>query len=121
VLAALLSLALTLASGVGRRRRDLSLLKSLGFTRGQISATVVWQSALIVGIGLLIGVPLGVAFGRWLWILFAERLPVLAQPAVPGLLLAAIGAGLLLVANLVAAVPARSAARTPVAAILRSE
>ncbi|HEV3402050.1 MAG TPA: FtsX-like permease family protein [Acidimicrobiales bacterium] len=121
VLAAVVSLGLTLASGVGRRRRDLSLLKSLGFTRGQISATVVWQSSIVVGVGLLVGVPLGVALGRWLWMLFAARLPVLAQPAVPALLLAAIGAGLLVVANLVAAVPARSAARTPVAATLRAE
>ena len=121
VLAAVVSLGLALASGVGRRRRDLSILKSLGFTRRQVSATVVWQSSLIVGIGLLAGVPLGIALGRWLWIVFAERLPVLAQPSVPVLVLAGLAATLVVLANLVAAVPARVAGRTPVAAVLRSE
>jgi predicted lysophospholipase L1 biosynthesis ABC-type transport system permease subunit len=121
VLAAVVSLGLTLASGVGRRRRELSILKSLGFTRRQVSATVVWQSSLIVAIGLVVGLPLGIALGRWLWILFAGRLPVLARPTVPVLVLAAIACGLVVVANLVAAVPARAAGRTPVASILRSE
>lgn len=121
VLAAVVSLGLTLASGVTRRRRELSILKSLGFTRRQVSATVVWQSSIIVAIGLVVGVPVGVALGRWLWILFAERLPVVGRPTVPVLLLAAVAVLLLVVANLVASVPARAAGRTPVAAMLRSE
>jgi len=121
VVAAVVSLGLALASGVGRRRRDLSILKALGFTQRQVSTTVVWQSSLIVAIGLLAGVPLGVALGRWLWIVFAERLPVVARPSVPVLVLAALATGLLVLANLVAAVPARAAGRTPVAAVLRSE
>ena len=121
VLAAVVSLGLALASGVGRRRRDLSILKSLGFTRRQVSSAVVWQSSLIVGIGLLVGVPLGVALGRWVWMLFAQRLPVLARPSVPVLVLVGLAGALLVLANLVAAVPARLAGRTPVATILRSE
>ena len=104
-----------------RRRRDLSMLKSLGFTRRQVSATVVWQSSLIVAVGLLVGVPLGVALGRWLWMVFADRLPVLVRPSVPALVLAGLACALIALANLVAAVPARAAGRTPVAAILRSE
>lgn len=121
VLAAVVSLGLALASGVRRRRRDLSILKSLGFTRRQLSSAVVWQSSIIVGIGLLVGVPLGVALGRWLWIVFADRLPVLARPSVPVLALLAVACALVVLANVVAALPARVAARTPVAAILRSE
>ncbi|HET7722345.1 MAG TPA: FtsX-like permease family protein, partial [Acidimicrobiales bacterium] len=121
VVAAVVSLGLALASGVGRRRRDLSILKSLGFTRRQVSATVVWQSSLIVGIGLLVGVPLGVALGRWLWIIFAEHLPVLARPSMPVLVLAGLAGALVVLANLVAAAPARVAGRTPVASVLRSE
>ncbi len=121
VLAAMVSLGLALASGVGRHRRDLSVLKSLGFTGRQVSATVVWQSSLIVAIALMVGVPLGIGLGRWLWILFAERLPVLAVPSVPALLLVGMAVALVVLANLVAAVPAWRAARTPVATILRSE
>ena len=121
VVAAVVSLGLALASGVGRRRRDLSILKSLGFTRRQVSATVVWQSSLIVGIGLVVGVPLGIAMGRWLWIVFAERLPVVARPSVPVLVLAGLAGALLVLANVVGAGPARAAGRTPVASVLRSE
>ena len=121
VLAAVVSLGLALASGVGRRRRDLSILKSPGFTRGQVSAAVVWQSSLIVAVGLMVGVPLGIALGRWLWILFAERLPVLPRPSVAVPVLAGLAFALIALANLVAAVPARLAGRTPVATVLRSE
>ncbi|MFP5319886.1 MAG: FtsX-like permease family protein [Acidimicrobiia bacterium] len=121
VVAAVVSLGLALASGVGRRRRDLSVLKSLGFTRRQVASTVVWQSSLIVGTGLVAGVPLGVALGRWLWILFADRLPVLARPSVPVLLLTGLACALVVLANLVAAVPAQVAGRTPVASVLRTE
>ena len=121
VFAAVVSLGLTLASGVNRRRRDLAVLKALGFTRREVSSSVVWQSSLIVAVGAVAGVPAGIAFGRWLWSLFAERLPVLSQPAVPGLVLVGLVAGLLLMANLAAVLPARLAGRTPVAEILHSE
>ena len=41
---ALTALGLTLAASVRRRRRDLALLKTLGFIRRQLLATVAWQS-----------------------------------------------------------------------------
>jgi hypothetical protein len=121
VFAALMSLGLALTSGVGKRRRELSVLKSLGFTRRQVSATVVWQSSIIVMVGLVIGGPLGIVLGRWLWTLFAQQLAVLAVPVVPLLTLAAFAVGLLVMAAVVSSVPARRAGHTPVAAILRSE
>jgi len=40
---------------------DLSILKSLGFTRRRVSATVVWQSSIIVTVGLVAAVPARVA------------------------------------------------------------
>jgi phage tail protein X len=120
-LAVLVSLGVTLAAGVRRRRRDLALLKSLGFTRGQLSATVAWQAAITMVVGLAVGLPLGIALGRWLWALFARQLSVLSSPTVPVGLLAALAACLLLLAVLAAAAPARAAGRTRVAAILRSE
>jgi hypothetical protein len=120
-IAVLLSLGVTLAAGVRRRRRDLALLKSLGFTRGQLSAAVGWQATITMLVGVALGVPLGSALGRWLWGRFARQLAVLARPSMPVGLLAGLGAGLLLLAVLVAVVPARAAGRTPAAAILRSE
>ena len=56
-LSALASLALALTAAVHRRRRELALLKALGFTRRQVSATVAWQATSIIAVGLVIGVP----------------------------------------------------------------
>jgi hypothetical protein len=119
--AVLASLGLGLASGVRRRRQDLALLKALGFTRGQLSATVTWQAVITVLVGLAFGVPMGVALGRWLWVGFARQLSVLASPSLPAALLAGLAGGLLVVAILAAAAPARLAGRTRVATILHSE
>jgi ABC-type antimicrobial peptide transport system permease subunit len=120
-LGAVSALGLTLSASVSRRRRDLALLKALGFTRRQLAATVAWQASVSVGIGTVIGVPLGIALGRSLWVLFAEELYAVPQPtvSVPSVVIVAIAA--LLLANLVAAVPGWRAARTPTALVLRAE
>ena len=83
VFAALASLALTLGSSVRRRRHDLALLKTLGFTRRQLAATVRWQASVTVVAGLVVGVPLGVIAGRWLWEVFARDLDVVPDPSTP--------------------------------------
>jgi MacB-like periplasmic core domain len=71
-LAALAALAVALTGAVRQRRRDLALLKALGFTRRQLAAAVAWQAAATMGVGLAIGVPLGVVVGRVLWGRFAN-------------------------------------------------
>ncbi len=48
---AVVALALTLVASVRRRRRDLALLKTLGFTQRQLAATVAWQSTIAVALG----------------------------------------------------------------------
>jgi hypothetical protein len=119
--AALAALVVALTSAVRQRRRDLALLKALGFTRRQLSATVAWQATATIGVGLVVGVPLGVVLGRLLWGRFANQLDVLSEPAVP---LAAIGVVIvaaLVAANLVSALPARSARAVPVSLVLRTE
>jgi hypothetical protein len=115
------ALGLTLVASVRRRRRDLALLKTLGFTRGQLAGTVAWQSTVVAVVGLVIGVPLGVAAGRWLWILFARGLSAVPDPVVPAASIALTAVAALVLANLVAAVPGRQAARTPAALLLRAE
>lgn len=110
-----------LVTSVSRRRRDLAMLKALGFTRGQVSQTVAWQATTFALLAALIGVPLGIAGGRWAWRLIAGQLGIDAGPIVPPLSVLAIAAGALLVANLAAAGPGRAAARTHPAVALRSE
>jgi hypothetical protein len=118
---AALALGLTLLASVRRRRRDLALFKALGFTGRQLAAVVAWQSSVAVGLGTVIGVPLGIIFGRVLWNLFARAINAVPQPSVPAWTVVLIAVGALVLANVVAAFPARVAARTPTALLLRAE
>jgi hypothetical protein len=118
---AISALGLTLAASVRRRRRDLALLKALGFTRRQLAVAVSWQASVAVAIGTVVGIPVGLVLGRWLWTLFAQELYAVPRPSVPALSVVAVGLGALVVANLVALIPARRAARVPTALVLRAE
>ena len=111
----------TLVSAGRRRRRDLAILKTLGFTRRQVVAVVLWQASTLAAIALAVGVPLGVALGRWAWALFADETGVVREAAIPGVQIAVAAAAALLLANLIAALPARVAARMHPAAALRAE
>jgi predicted lysophospholipase L1 biosynthesis ABC-type transport system permease subunit len=113
-------IAHTLLTSVRRRRRELAILKTLGFVTRQVRATVMWQATAIAGLSLLVGVPLGILAGRWAWLLFAGQAAIVPAPVVSALTLLAFPAVLAL-ANAIAAVPARAAARTQPAAVLRSE
>jgi len=110
-----------LATTVRRRRRDLALLKALGFTRGQVSSTVAWQASAVAVIALVVGVPIGVAAGRLAWTLLAQNIGTIAEPATPLLVVALAVPGALVLTNVVAAIPAWLAARTNAAAALRAE
>ena len=115
------TLAHVLLTGVRRRRRDLALLKTLGFTRRQVLGTVAWEASVLAAVALLIGLPLGVVAGRWAWALFANAAGVSAAPTVPlATVLLAIPATLL-AANLIAAAPGWEAARLRPALVLRTE
>ena len=65
-------LAHALVTSIRRRRRDLAILKTLGFERRDVRATVAWQATTVAAIGLLVGLPLGVGIGRFAWNLFAD-------------------------------------------------
>src|SRR5215218_6655493 len=73
----------TLVSSTRRRRRDLAILKTLGFVRQQVRGTLAWQATTLATVALLVGLPTGVAAGRWGWRMFAGQLGVLPDPVVP--------------------------------------
>ena len=118
---AVAALGLTLLASVRRRRTEMAVLKTLGFTRSQLSSVVAWQSNVAVVIGTIVGIPVGIAVGRTFWDLFAHEINAVPSPAVPVVLITLIVVGAIVLTNAVAAVPARFAARTPVAFLLRAE
>jgi ABC-type lipoprotein release transport system permease subunit len=120
-LLAVATVAHALVTAVRRRRRDLALLKTLGFTRRQISASVAWQATTLGVAALVLGVPIGVIVGRWAWTALADDLGTVAEPIVPVVAVALAIPLVLLVANAVAFMPGRIAARLRPAAVLRSE
>ena len=84
-------------------------MKALGFTRRQVSTTIAWQATTVIAVGLLIGVPVGILLGRFLWNVFADQLDVVAEPAVPVIAITLVVLAALAAANLLAALPARAA------------
>jgi hypothetical protein len=119
-LIAVATLGHTIMSVVRRRGRDFAILKTLGFGRTQVRATVAWQASSMIVITLIVGLPAGIAAGRWLWTVFANQLGVVAEPVVLSQVFLTIPAALIL-ANVIAWVAARAVARTRPALVLRSE
>ena len=114
------ALAHSLVTSVRRRRRDFAVLKTLGFTARQIASTTRWQGLALAATALLIGIPLGLVLGRGVWTLFADRLGVADDALTPTATIALAIPATLLVAALIATIPARLARQTPAAEVLRS-
>jgi len=120
-LCAVVALGLALLAAVRRRRRDLALLKMLGLTQRQLASVIAWQASIAAVVGIVAGIPLGIALGRWLWTLFAQEIGAVPAPTVPVWWVVVAGLAAIILANVVAAIPGRSAARTPTALVLRDE
>jgi hypothetical protein len=121
VVLAAATVAHALVTAVRRRRREFAMLKTLGFSRRQVSSAVAWQATAFGVVALVVGVPLGVALGRWGWQFLAEDLGTVSEPIVPlAVLLVAIPV-VLLALNAIAWFPGRIAARLRPATVLRSE
>ena len=120
-IAAVLALALTIVASVRQRRRELALLKSLGMRRSQLRAVVLSQASAILVVAIVIGIPPGIAAGRWAWTAFANAIGVVPAPVIPTTALALGVLALLAAGNILATWPAAIAARTPVARTLRSQ
>ncbi len=101
-----------LVVSVSRRRREVGLLKVLGFVNGQVVLTVAWQATTLALAGIVIGVPLGIVVGRAVWNAFANNLGAVPVSVIPIWLVGLLVAGVLVVANLIAVAPAMVATRS---------
>lgn len=104
---------------VARRRREIALLKVLGFVRRQVGTAVSSQATTVAVVGVIVGVPTGIAVGHVVWLAFASNLGAVPLAVVPVGLVAAIVAGVVVVSNVLALVPAALAARLHPAEALR--
>jgi ABC-type antimicrobial peptide transport system permease subunit len=105
---------------VSRRRREIGLLKALGFVNGQIASTVACQATTVALVGIVAGVPAGVAIGRTIWQAFASNLGAIPVSVVPILLLGGLAGGILVVSNIIAVAPALAAIRSKPGELLRT-
>ena len=80
---ALGTLGFTLGSGLRRSRRDVAVLKAMGFTPAQARRSTFVHALALVAVPALIGTALGVAAGRIGWGVVADGLGAPNLPEVP--------------------------------------
>jgi hypothetical protein len=110
-----------LSIAVRRRRHELAVLRALGLTRLQSRMVVATQASVLAVVGLVFGVPLGIALGRTIWRIAAGATPLAYRPPLAVVALLLIAPLALLAANALAVWPARRAARLQTGQILRIE
>ncbi len=109
-----------LVVSVARRRREVGLLKVVGFVDGQVASSVAWQATTLALIGIVVGVPLGIAAGEAVWRAFANNLGAVPVAVVPTWLIVVLAAAVVAVANVVAIGPALVATRSRPSELLRT-
>ena len=106
---------------VRQRRRDLAVLRVMGFARRDLVTTVAWAATTLGLVAVGVGVPLGVIAGRAAWSWFTARQGFVAAPRTPLLALAIAAPITVVLANAVALLPGLQAASIRPAAVLRDE
>lgn len=121
---ALLLITVLLTVSVNQRLGEVAALRALGFSQRRVVLDVLCESALIIGIGGALSLPLGALLAAWLDAILKQ------MPGVPAALhffvfrAEALGTHLALLcatAVLAAVYPMRIVARLPIAATLRNE
>lgn len=97
----------SLAAGTRARREELAVVRALGATRRQRRSSVRVHVVTTVALGLVVGLPLGVAAGRVGYRRFADDLGVAPDVPAPALVVGAVVVTALLLALVTAEVLAR--------------
>lgn len=100
-----------LTTAVRRRGQEVGVLRALGMTHGQSRLIVLVQALVLAGVGLLLGVPLGLALGRLVWHAVAAATPIQYVPPTAPLALALAAPVTLLLVLVLAAYPSRLVTR----------
>jgi len=125
ILIAIVGVFNTVLLNTRERIRDTAVLKAVGMTPGQILAMVTVSASMLGLVGGLLGVPAGFALHRGLMglmgNLIGNEMPSVALNVFNPLVLPLLVIAGLLLAILGAVIPARWAARLPVAGVLHAE
>jgi ABC-type antimicrobial peptide transport system permease subunit len=108
-------------TSVRRQDRSIGIIRSLGADGWWTTRAASWQSVALVAVPVLVGAPLGIVAGRFVFRRYAENLGTVESSSIPaGNLL--VGLAILLVVALLAGnVAGRPARRVRPAALLRAE
>jgi len=118
---AVLSLAHQLITSARNRRRDMAVLAALGASRRWVSSVVHWQATILALVVLVLAIPLGFGFGRLIFGAFIDRVGASDDATVSLWMLGVTIVGIVALANLVAAIPARRVRNQPLARHLSDE
>jgi hypothetical protein len=120
ILFAIAALTHALITTVRVRRRDLATMRALGFTGGQVAASIGWHAAFVQAVALVVGIPIGAIAAQWGWRSVETRLGVIPDSSVPWPTIVLAIAGALMVCAL-AALMGRLVGTPDTANALRSE
>lgn len=115
------TLGFVLHRTVRHGRHDLAVLRALGFDGGQIRRSVAAQATVLVLPAAVAGAFVGLVLGRVSWTAVTEGMGAPTVQVMPYAALAGVIAGAVLLANAIAAQPARTAAAARAADVLRAE
>lgn len=110
VFLAVVGSAYVLTTSTRARRRDFSILRSLGSQSSQLRSIVHWQATVSGVLALAVGIPLGVVGGRLVVSLLTDALGIVPGARVSLLAVGVVIAATMIVANCLALLPARRAA-----------
>jgi hypothetical protein len=117
---AVLAVLHALVSTLRQRRRDLAVLRSIGFDRRQLGSTLLWQATAIALAGVVLGLPLGLVIGRLAWRAVANGIGVVDDPLSPVVAVVVVAVAAVLGVVGVALAPSLSARNVSAAEALRS-
>ena len=103
------------------RRRDLAVLRGLGFRRRQVVMVLLGAAASVAAVALVLGVPIGVLAGRIGWNAVARSLYVNPAVVIPIVALLGLGLAVLAGALLAALAPASLVLHRSPGSTLRTE